>query len=160
MILTAEIARNIWRYDPSTGHFFWLISPKYDVAIWDKAGFFDGRYWRLRFKRKNYKASRVAWLYVTGKWPLNQIDHKNGNKLDDSFSNLRGATNAENCRNRRVRSDNKLGIKGVYQKKNGFVACVTVDGRPVLNKYFKTLAGAKAAYDAAATGSHGDYARL
>lgn len=139
--LTAEEAKGIWRYDPDTGYFFWLISPKYDVLIGDRAGYFDGKYWRLRYKKKNYKASRVAWLVMTGSWPLDQIDHINRVKADDSFCNLREATNQENCNNRKVRSDNSLGISGICGDRSGF----SVYRRGNYVGHFKDLEQAKIA---------------
>lgn len=160
MSLTASEARDIWSYDPETGDFFWKISPKYDIPAGLRAGSFDGKYWRLNFKGRVYKASRVAWLYMTGLWPVHQIDHINGGKADDRFSNLREATNAQNSLNRKVKTSNKLGVKGVHKKRYGFVAQAVIGGRYVLNKQFRTLEAAKAAYDAAVAKAHGQYARL
>jgi hypothetical protein len=159
-MLTADIARKIWSYDTDTGFFFWKESPKYDVLVGTRAGYFDGKYWRLAYRGKRYKASRVAWLYTTGEWPKDQIDHINGDKLDDRIINLRNATNAQNCKNRNLRSDNTLGVKGVHQTKRGFVAQVVVNGVHVLNKTFGTLEAAQEAYIRTARAAHGEYARV
>ena len=162
-MLTKEIAESIWKYDPDTGYFFWKISPKYDVFVGDRAGNFDGKYWRLAYKQKNYKASRVAWLMVTGSWPESQIDHINGNKTDDRFKNLRSATNAQNCRNR-SRRDNKLGTKGVWRSakrcKYEFTSSIQIDGKRIYLGTFSTIHEAKLAYDKAAKQVHGEFARL
>lgn len=160
MALTAGEARDVWDYDPDNGYFFWKISPKSGIQAGSRAGYFDGKYWRIGFKGSAYKASRLAWLYTTGAWPADQIDHISGEKTDDRFSNLREATNAQNCLNRKVKASNKLGVKGVHKKRYGFVAQVVIDGKYVLNKQFRTLEAAKAAYDAAAAKAHGQYARL
>ena len=47
----------------------------------------------------HYRTSRLAWFYMTGKWPTNYIDHKNGDVADESFENLREATHAQNKQN-------------------------------------------------------------
>lgn len=160
MALTAEQTISIWRYEPDTGLFFWLVSPKYDIIVGSRAGYFDGKYWRLSYKGKTYKASRVAWLIMTGDWPPDQIDHANRVRIDDRFDNLRLATNAENCRNRSARSDNKLGVKGVYRGRYSFIAQICVDGSNVRLGAFNSLEDAKAAYDSAAAKLHGEFARI
>lgn len=158
-MLTAEIARNIWDYNPNTGHFYWKCNPSRSVVAGDRAGNFDGKYWRLQYKGKMYKASRVAWLYMTGSWPSEQIDHIDNDKRNDAFRNLREATNAENCRNRRCRSDNALGLKGVHQTKQGFVAQLFMSGKYVFTGVYASPEEAKLAYDTAAAQFHGVYAR-
>ncbi|MFW4291481.1 HNH endonuclease [Salmonella enterica subsp. enterica serovar Paratyphi C] len=45
-------------------------------------------YIRIYINKKWYLAHRLAWLYVTGKWPINVIDHINRNKADNRFINL------------------------------------------------------------------------
>ena len=157
--LTQSLATEVWRYDPDTGFFFWRVSPRYKIAIGDRAGNFDGKYWRLRYKKKNYKASRVAWLIMTGLWPNDQIDHVNGNKVDDRFCNLREATNAENCRNIGVRKTNRLGIKGVSKNKYSYTAVTTLNGKRYHIGSFRTPEEAALYQQAAAHALHGKFHR-
>ena len=99
---------------------------------------------------------------MTGDWPKDQIDHRDGDPLNDAFDNLREATNAENCRNRSVKVTNRLGIKGVSKavgKRHGYQTAICVDGKKKYLGYFKTPELAKAAYDAAAARVHGAFAR-
>lgn len=159
--LTQEIVRSIWDYDQDTGYFYWKIKPRYRIEIGSRAGFYDTGigYWRLRYKGKSYKASRVAWLYVTGVWPKNQIDHKNLKKTDDRFSNLRDATNAENCMNKGLRCDNKTGSKGVFKRNGVFIASIMANGSGI-SKSFKSQQEAENFYKQEAIKRHGDFVRM
>lgn len=68
--LTAELAREFYRYDATTGVLQWLKKPCVRVAAGDTAGVLnrDG-YLQVGFKYKVYTVHRIAWLYVTGAWP-------------------------------------------------------------------------------------------
>jgi hypothetical protein len=59
---------------------------------------------------KSYLAHRLAWLYVTGSWPVLEIDHKNRVRNDNRFGNLRPATHMQNCTNRALSAS---GVPGV-----------------------------------------------
>lgn len=59
-------------------------------------------------------AHRVIWKMVTGKDPVNEIDHINGNPFDNRWENLRDVSTKDNCRNRKRPSNNTSGCTGVY----------------------------------------------
>jgi hypothetical protein len=81
-----------------------------------------------------------------------EVDHKNHDTLDNRKSNLRICTRYENAMNKRLRSDNKLRIKGVDLQKNGlYRAQIQKDKRKIiLGSTFKTAQEAKKAYDKSA----------
>lgn len=81
---------------------------------------FDG-YVFIRVDGVVYPAHRLAWLWMTGVWPQEEIDHANGNPSDNSWENLREATHGENQQNgqRVYRSNFRSGICGVYYKNRG-----------------------------------------
>ena len=72
----------------------------------------DG-YLYTRVGKHLYVCHRLAWVHYYGRWPLGEIDHANGNRADNRIANLREATSSQNARNRRMRSDNTSGAKGV-----------------------------------------------
>ncbi len=76
-------------------------------------------YYQICLQGKNWKAHRLAWLYVYGEFPKGDIDHINGDRLDNRISNLRDVTKSENCKNKTLRVDNKSGVSGVYWNKGG-----------------------------------------
>lgn len=74
----------------------------------------SGGYIRLTLDDCKYRAHRLAWLYVHGRWPAADLDHVNGNRADNRIANLRECTRAENAQNQIKRtkptSSNYLGV--------------------------------------------------
>jgi HNH endonuclease len=114
--LTVEELRSIIHYDPETGVWTWKISQQGYVQRGRVAGNIDkfSGYRRVCINHILYRSSRLAWLYMTGKWPPVTVDHDNRNRSDDRWNNLRLATATQNSMNIDVRADNASGFKGVY----------------------------------------------
>jgi len=89
------------------------------------------------------------------------VDHRNGDRSDNTRENIRTCTHAENMRNSKVRKNNKLGIKGVYfdKHRNKFRAAIRLNTKRRSLGSYNTADEAKAAYDAAAQALHGAFAR-
>lgn len=93
------------------------------------------------------KAHRVIWLLHTKNWPLGDIDHINGDPLDNRLENLRDVPHAINLRNQKLRSTNTSGINGVYFDKGNakWAAASKKDGKFKFLGYFHSIDEAAAA---------------
>lgn len=106
MSFTQTEVKALFSYDPETGVIYrrgGVGSPKPDPT----------GYVRFKVRGRMYLGHRLAWLWMTGAWPSAQIDHRNGVRDDNRWSNLREATNAENHQNWRRCTRNTSGYTGV-----------------------------------------------
>lgn len=121
MITHVELLR-ILAYNPDTGIFTWVVSPRGGTARKGSvAGCLKSNgYICIRVRGDKYQAHRLAWFYVTGEWPPDQVDHIDRNKSNNAFVNLRPVTNKQNHENVAIRATNKSGHRGVnWHKASG-----------------------------------------
>lgn len=159
MSLTQAKLKELLRYDPDTGLFTWLVSRK-RVKAGDVAGTtYTNGYVIVRIDGKANSAHRLAWFYMTGEWPADQIDHIDRDKANNRWGNLRPATSLQNIANRG--SWSKSGFKGVYKPigRNDYRTEIRINGKRKLLGYFKTPEEAHAVYLKAANDIHGEFAR-
>jgi hypothetical protein len=97
---------------------------------------------------------------MTGELPINDVDHKNRDRGDCRWENLRPATRSQNNANSIPQAHNKLGVKGVYREGSKFVARIKVNGRGKRLGSFPSASLAAYAYKAAAVAAFGEFARL
>lgn len=150
-MLTIERLKELLIYDADAGRFFWRVKVK-GRRIGQQAGSFDAHgYGQVRIDGEIYKEHRLVWLYVTGAWPKDQIDHQNHDRRDNRFENLREADNHTNHLNRPMQATNTSGFVGVSFNKHieRFEAYITVDKKRHRLGYFDTVEGAIAARSAA-----------
>lgn len=147
MTLTQQRLKELLNYNPETGVFTWKIAP----CAWKKAGSIAGcvdqRYFKIRIQYKGYLAHRLAWLYMTGQWPTNHIDHKDGDGFNNRFCNLRDVTKSGNLQNqRKARKDNTTGFLGVAHCNGQWQARIWVENRLLYLGKFSTPESAHEAY--------------
>ena len=101
-MITQQELIDILQYDPNTGEFRWKVDCSTKCRKGAIAGSYTGHgYRRIRIDKKEYRAHRLAWLYMTGNWPKDQLDHINGIRDDNCWTNLREASHSENAQNRK-----------------------------------------------------------
>lgn len=157
--LTVERLREVLSYNRTTGKFTWLV---HRHSIGKVAGTIDSNgYVLIRVDGKLYRACRLAWLYVKGEWPDHQVDHANLDKADDSWLNLRDATNSQNSMNKPLTKLNTSGFKGVSWSKGQrkWRAYITLEKKQRGLGSFNDPESAHKAYLAAAEKLHGKFAR-
>lgn len=145
--------KDILHYCPETGVFTWLIAKSQRVRVGEKGGHLASNgYVVIAINNKAYKAHRLAWLYMTGSWPEEEIDHINGIKNDNRIVNLREATKSQNQHNVGVRGDNSSGYKGVsFETKNKkWRADIQFNGKRIFLGYFDFPKKASEVYEAKA----------
>ena len=163
--LTQEIVKELLDYNPETGVFIWRFRERRWFST-DKAwkignSRFSGKtagcldktsgYLIIGVLGKEYRAHRLAWLYMHGEFPKSQIDHINHVRTDNRITNLRQVSNHENAKNQRMRNNNTSGVTGVYwyESRNKWVAHITINGKYKNLGYYTNKADAITARKAA-----------
>lgn len=164
MSLTLDRLKEILHYDPATGYWHWLMTLSNRAIAGNEAGSLRVRGdITIRVEGIEYKSHRLAWFYMTGEWPKDQIDHKDLVRSHNWWTNLRLANNSQNNANRRVRSDSSTGVKGVIRnprsKINPYHARIRVGGKVKILGQFATIEAASDAYAIAAERVFGEFAR-
>lgn len=115
-------------YNPETGVFIWKLNRNQNVRAGDIAGRVDEFGYRIIYVLgKKYRAGRLAWFWVTGEMPKQQIDHIDRNRSNDKFSNLREVDPRENVINRGIPKNNTSGVIGVTWYKNLKKWCAQIE---------------------------------
>lgn len=143
--LTSDRLRELVNYDPSTGIFTRRRIVGKVGRIGDVIGCKSQGRLEISVDGKIYFAHRLAWLYMTGKWPEFTIDHIDGNPLNNRFCNLRDVPQKINNHNIR-KPRGKSGIIGVHKRFNKWRAEIVTDGKSVFIGSFNTAEEARAAY--------------
>lgn len=151
-MLSAKELKNLISYDPGTGVFERKIKTSANAG---SGGLNKHGYIVISIASKPYYAHRLAWLYMTGEWPKGQIDHINGIRHDNRFSNIRDVSARKNQQNLNTAQKNNttgyLGVMYMGDKRRGkkYSAAIYRDGKSKALGYYHTPEDAHKAYMAA-----------
>ena len=143
-------------YDPKSGRFQWAVDKcgRYRDAS-RQAGCVTSQERRIIHIAGygQFMAHRLAWKMVYGCDPVGEIDHIDGNALNNAISNLREATSSQQKMNRGAQNNNRSGLKGAYfhacHKGKQWRSQIKVGSRLIFLGYFATAQEAHEAYIAA-----------
>ena len=159
-MITQEHLKKRLRYCHKTGLFTWLhagmdlFKNRRSFLRWNsryqgtKAGSQDkDGYVIINLDGTTMRSARLAWLYVYGSFPKNQIDHIDGSKSNDAINNLRDVTQKENSRNLATPKSNRSGHIGVslINKTQTWEALIRVNYKRIYLGRYKTKKEAIAA---------------
>jgi len=159
-MVTQDRLKDILLYDKDTGVFTWRIQ-RGQMKVGSVAGcIYDRGYIRIRIDGTRYLAHRLAWLYSTGSFPSNYMDHIDRDPSNNRLCNLRPATAKQNQGNRKINSNNKSGFKGVSwcKRKLNWAVFINLSGRHTRLGCYADKNEAAQAYRNAAIEEHGEYA--
>ena len=162
--LTADRARELFTYDADSGVLKWRFRKGTKIRPDLNAGYIDHEGYRVvRVDGVNYRGHRICWLIQTGAWPADMLDHINGDRSDNRWSNLREADNSENQQNKKKGSANASGYKGVSViRRRGRIqyrAAVYCRGVTKYSRNFNTVEEAREFYCREAARIFGEFAR-
>jgi hypothetical protein len=161
LITQAEL-KEIVSYDQESGLFYWKVARQNNrIKAGSVAGCVDSKgYIVMTLKGRQYKAHRLAWLYIMGMWPKELIDHIDMNRSNNKWSNLREATHSQNKANIKKFSNNTSGVKCVTRYKGKWKVAIMVNGKNVNLGSYDDLEDAKLRYKIAANEYFGQFARV
>ena len=133
-MITQEELKAMLHYDPETGLFTRLVKMSQNTKIGDIAGCLHHKkhsgkkYLLFSIKGKLYRCHRLAFLYMTGSFPEDQVDHINWNGTDNRWCNLREVISKDNQKNLRKPIHNTSGVVGIswHKKLNKWNARIQV----------------------------------
>ncbi len=127
-MITQARLKELLHYNPDTGVFTRKKNGRTAGGIARNGA--GKPYWSMSVDGKTHKAHRLAWLFSFGHLPKNDIDHEDGNGLNNKISNLRDVSHHINCKNRRLQSNNSSGYNGVcwVKKESTWRICWTEGG--------------------------------
>lgn len=147
--LTQARLKELLHYDPETGIFTWRVIKSNKISSDLIAGTAHSQgYISIGIDRKHYLAHRLAFLYMQGSWPINDVDHKNGKRNENVWKNLRQSTRTLNLENQRAAHKNNIysGLLGAYKCRNRWQAKIQTKGQCIFIGAFATAMEAHLAY--------------
>lgn len=159
-MLTQQRLKELYHYSPETGEFTYKLVARGRRPPGTKAGKRNqGGFIQISCDGRRYCAHVLAWFYMTGEWCPGDVDHRDLDRGNTRFENLRPATRSQNQANIRCHADSRTGLKGVTRLPSGkYKAKITKDGEHIYLGVHETAELAHEAYMAAARRLYGEFA--
>lgn len=138
-------------YDELTGILTWKVNKGPNARAGNKAGSLSDKGYRvIKINGVSYFSHRIIWKMMTREEPI-EIDHIDGVKYNNKFSNLRSVTAAENNLNMRKFCTNTSGVTGVWwnHEKEKWASQISRNNKSERIGYFNNFEDAVAARKAA-----------
>ena len=146
-MINQQRLRELAHYCQQTGKFTHLQSKGRKKAGMPAGSLRRDGYIYAMFDGHRAMAHQFAWLYVTGEWPTQEIDHMDGNKANNAFSNLRQVSRRANTENKHTaKRTSTTGLLGVVRHRDKFVAKIVHAGKRTHLGVFETPEAAHEAY--------------
>lgn len=167
--LTLQEVKSLLDYNVETGIFHWKWrsdvrkewNTRYAGKITGTPAHGKHDYLIITIHGQHYQAHRLAWLIITGVWPDKEIDHRDLDKTNNRFKNLREAMPFQNQGNKPLQRNNTSGFKGVswHSRFNRFRAYITINGKIKHLGYYDSAEEAGAIYNSEAKKHFGEFMR-
>ncbi len=151
-MITQARLKQLLKYEPESGRLIWVVSKSWRTPVGSYSGSVTGRSGIKRYRHTSvdgdrYKDHRLIWLYFYGEWPCSDIDHIDGDGLNNKIGNLRIVSKTENQRNRRLCSNSRSGFNGVswHSSTKNWQVNIRSNGKQITLGRYQTLIDAVAA---------------
>jgi hypothetical protein len=157
-------------YDPETGVLARKERPRWHFGsdkAWQAARGKSGRVCNRRSKgyivvslddRWSIKAHRIIWKLMTGEEPPPQLDHRDRDRADNRWIQLREATKSQNRANSKLQNEFRGAYRQSKARQKPWCSQIRKDGKLHYRGMFATQEEAARAYEAAAAELHGEFA--
>lgn len=155
-MIIQERLKELVSYCPETGVMS-LLKPRKGARrqIGEALGSLKNGYLETQLDLKRYYIHRLAFVYMTGSLPNGIADHRDRDRLNNKWANLRDIQNKDNALNSELpRSHGTLGVRGVYRRGDRFCAKIVCRGKQYHLGIFTTLEAASIAYQTAKPSIH------
>lgn len=164
--ISQDYLKSILHYEPDSGIFTWLVNLGKKRTQGKRAGCLRKKprdktaYREIRINRCSFAEHRLAFLYMTGSFSKELVDHVNRDGTDNRWENLRAASDSQNQANSIKPTRNTSGFKGVTKSRKRWQASIGFQGRFLRIGSFDTPEQAGQAYADKAKELFGEFARV